>query len=160
MSLHDDVIKWKYFQRYRPFVRGIHRWPVNSPHKGQWRGALMFSLICAWRNGWVNNHESGNLRHHLAHYDVIVMLVLLWCALVLVDFTHTLEKHDDVIKWKHFLPYWPLALCEWIPLTKACNADLWFLTFFDVRLSKWLSKSRDVGDLRRHGAHYDVIVMK
>ena len=27
--------------------RGIHRWPVNSPHKGQWRGALMFSLICA-----------------------------------------------------------------------------------------------------------------
>ena len=33
-----------------PFVRGIHRWPVNSPHKGQWRGALMFSLICALNN--------------------------------------------------------------------------------------------------------------
>ena len=30
--------------------------PVNSPHKGQWRGALMFSLICVWINGWVNNH--------------------------------------------------------------------------------------------------------
>ena len=44
---HDDVIKWKYFPRYWPFVRGIHRWPVNSLHKGQWRGALMFSLICA-----------------------------------------------------------------------------------------------------------------
>ena len=29
--------------------------PVNSPHRGQWRGALMFSLICAWINGWVNN---------------------------------------------------------------------------------------------------------
>ena len=29
---------------------GIHRSPVNSPHKGQWRGALMFSLICVWRN--------------------------------------------------------------------------------------------------------------
>ena len=43
----DDVIKWKYFPRYWPFVRGIHRWPVNSPHKGQWRGALMFSLVCA-----------------------------------------------------------------------------------------------------------------
>ena len=26
---------------------GVHRSPVNSPHKGQWRGALMFSLICA-----------------------------------------------------------------------------------------------------------------
>ena len=39
---HDDVIKWKHFPRYWRFVRGIHRWPVNSPHKGQWRGALMF----------------------------------------------------------------------------------------------------------------------
>ena len=44
---HDDVIKWKHFPRYWPFVRGIHRSPVNSPHKGQWRGSLMFSLICA-----------------------------------------------------------------------------------------------------------------
>ena len=30
---HDDVIKWKHFPRYWPFVRGIHREPVNSPHK-------------------------------------------------------------------------------------------------------------------------------
>ena len=44
---HAEVIKWKYFPRYGPFVRGIHRSPVNSPHKGHWRGALMFSLICA-----------------------------------------------------------------------------------------------------------------
>ena len=41
---HDDVIKWKHFPRHWPFVRGIHRSP-NSPHKGQWRGTLMFSLI-------------------------------------------------------------------------------------------------------------------
>ena len=41
-QLYDDVIKWKHFPRYWPFVRGIHRSPVNSPHKGQWRGALMF----------------------------------------------------------------------------------------------------------------------
>ena len=39
---HDDVIKWKHFPRNWPFVRGIHRSPANSPHKGQWRGALMF----------------------------------------------------------------------------------------------------------------------
>ena len=44
----DDVIKWKRFPRYWPFVRGIHRSPVNSPHKGHWRGTLMFSLICVW----------------------------------------------------------------------------------------------------------------
>ena len=50
-AFHDDDIKWKYFPHYWPFVRGIHRSPVNSPHKGQWRGALMFSLTCAWING-------------------------------------------------------------------------------------------------------------
>ena len=47
--------------------------PVNSPHKGQWRGALMFSLICAWINDWVNNREAVDLRCHRGHYDVIVM---------------------------------------------------------------------------------------
>ena len=70
---HDDVIKWKYFPRYWPFVRGIHRSPVNSPHKGQWRGALMFYFICVWINGWVNNREAGDLRRYRAHYDVTVM---------------------------------------------------------------------------------------
>ena len=46
---------------------------LNSPHKCQWRGALRFSLICAWTNGWVNNRETGDLRRHRAHNDVIVM---------------------------------------------------------------------------------------
>ena len=73
MTIHDDVIKWKHMPRFWPFVRGIHRSPVNSPHKGQRRGALMFSLICAWLNGWANNREAGDLRRHRAHYDVIVM---------------------------------------------------------------------------------------
>ena len=73
VTTHDDVIKWKHFPRYWTFVRGIHRWPVNSPNKGQWRRALIFSLICAWMNGWVNNREAGDLRRHLTHYDVIVM---------------------------------------------------------------------------------------
>ena len=49
VTMHDDVIKWKHFPRHWPFVRGIHRSPVNSPHKGRWRRALMFSLICAWK---------------------------------------------------------------------------------------------------------------
>ena len=76
VSVHDDVIKWKHFPRYWPFVRGIHRSPVNSPHKGQWRGALMFSLICARINGWVNNGEAGDLRRYRVHCDVMVMIWL------------------------------------------------------------------------------------
>ena len=74
-SVHDDVIKWKHFPCYWPFVRGIHRSPVNSQHKGQWREALVFSLICTPIWGWVNNREAGELRCHCTHYDVIVMLM-------------------------------------------------------------------------------------
>ena len=51
---------------------------VNSLHKGQWRGALMFSLICVWINDWISNREAGDLRRYRAHYDVIVM-VMIWC---------------------------------------------------------------------------------
>ena len=70
---HDDVIKWKHFPHYWAFVWGIHWSLVNSPHKGQWCRALMFSLICAWTNGSVNNRDPGDLRCHWAHYDITVM---------------------------------------------------------------------------------------
>ena len=53
----------------------IHWSPVNSSHKSQWRGALMFSFICTWINGWVNNREAGDLRLHRAHYNVIVVKI-------------------------------------------------------------------------------------
>ena len=62
------IIKWKHFPRYWPFVS-----PVNSPHKGQPREALMFSLICAWTNRWVNNPNAGDLSRYRAHYDVTVI---------------------------------------------------------------------------------------
>ena len=58
---------------YWPFVRGIHWSPMNSPHNGRWRRALMFYLIYARTNGWVNNGDAGDLRRHRAHYDVTVM---------------------------------------------------------------------------------------
>ena len=70
---HDDVMKWKHFSRYWPFFRGIHRSPVDSHEKGQWRGALMFSLICTWTNGWANNRDTEDLRRHCSDYDVTVM---------------------------------------------------------------------------------------
>ena len=63
-SFHDDVIKWKHFSRYWPFVRGIHRSRVNTPHKGLWRGASTLSLICAWTNGRANNRNTGRLRNN------------------------------------------------------------------------------------------------
>ena len=59
-EFRDDVIKWKHFPRYWPFVRGIQRSPVNCPHKVQRREALMFFFICVWINGGVNNRETGD----------------------------------------------------------------------------------------------------
>ena len=44
----------------------------NSPVTG----ALMFSLIRAWINYWVNNAEAGDLRRHHTHYDVTVIILL------------------------------------------------------------------------------------
>ena len=74
-DVHDDVIKWKHFPRHWPFVREIHRSPVNSPHKVQWHEALILSLICAWTNAWVNNRDAGDLRRFRAHHDVTVVLL-------------------------------------------------------------------------------------
>ena len=104
---HDDVIKWKHFPRYWPFVRGIHRSPVNSPHKGQWRGALMFPLICVWINGWVNNREAGDLRRYRGHYDVSVM----WFILPLYN------GHGDILstRWHHSMPWDNRWYSQWKP---------------------------------------------
>ena len=75
-SLHrlgHQLVWWRHqletFSALLALCARIHRW--LPPHKGQWRGALMFSLI--WTNGWVNNREAGDLRRHRTHYDVIVM---------------------------------------------------------------------------------------
>ena len=92
---HDGVIKWKPFPRYWLFVRGIHRSPVDCPHKGQWRGASMFPfylpVICAWTIDLENNRNVGDLRRHL--YDVTVMtslLTKLLCSKCLTKYGGTL----------------------------------------------------------------------
>ena len=90
---------------------------TGSPHKGQWRGALMFSLICVWTNGWVNNREAGDLRRHRGHYDVIVMSDDLgstnyssWQT-----WTHLFNKVDAMVAdglafFHQQLWYWPISL--------------------------------------------------
>ena len=141
---HDDVIIWKYFQRYWPFVRGIHRSPVNSTHKGRWSGALMFSLICAQINGWVNNGGAGDLRRHRAHYDVIVIGE--W---VLV------EKQQCpwllIMTWKCFLHHWPSVwgIRRWpdgFPHKKLVMRNL--RVCFVISIKKLLCNFRIAGDLR------------
>ena len=108
---HDDVIKWKPFPHYWPFVRGIHRSPMKSLHKRQWRGALMYSLICAWINNRISTREAGNLRLHRAHYDVIVM-------------------HCEDIFWASTI-WWAVSLK--VPNSFSC--ELWHE--FKIHLHQW-----------------------
>ena len=72
-NTHNGVIKWKHFPHYWPFVQGIHQSPVNFPHKVQRHGISMFLWSALWINGWINNHEAGELGCHCPHYDVIIM---------------------------------------------------------------------------------------
>ena len=115
---HDDVIKWKHFPRNLPFVRGIHRLPVNSPHKGQWREALIFPLICAWITGWLNNGDAGDLRRHRAHYDVIEMKTHLF----FLSFSSLHNRPCVIWWWRLFSPCVPSSWCQmrgcfimWLP---------------------------------------------
>ena len=118
---HDGVIKWKHFPRYWPFVRGIHRSPVNSPHKGQWRGALMFSLIWVWINSWVNNREAGDLRRYRVHCDVIVMISGFMWDVITYPYVDILIKlgHGWEITSHHFMKLWLLIHVLILMLVKA-----------------------------------------
>ena len=83
--------------------------PVNSPHKDQWLGALMFSLICTWINGWGNNREAGDLRRHRAHYDVFVMRLFhtYWSKHTSVRCRHNAQYnvifHTGLLWLKHYI---------------------------------------------------------
>ena len=83
---HPILAWWRHqmeaFSALLAICARIHRSPVNSPHKGQWRGALMFPLICVWINGWVKNRQAGDLRRYRAHYDVTVMWIFsIFCGI-------------------------------------------------------------------------------
>ena len=98
-KIHDDVTIWKHFPRYWPFVRGIHRSPVNSPHKSQWCGALMFSLICVLNKrlgkqswGWWFETPSRPLwRHFNAH--------LLYISYIMLKTELKINEYFDNLWW-------------------------------------------------------------
>ena len=108
----DDIIRWKHFARYWPFVRGIHQPLVDSAHKGQWRGALMLSLIYTWRNDWANSRDGGDLRRHRACYDDTVMFtttrlgVTFYCPFSAFDQSSHRPKFVVIKTALHQNPVW------------------------------------------------------
>ena len=118
MSFTQHGASWwrhqiEHFPRYWPFLRGIHRSPVNSPHKGQWHGALIFFFICARINGWANNRKAGDLGRHSAHYDASVMcnqhtvcsneLYINWCIPCNGQTEYHFISDEFVVKYRSHL---------------------------------------------------------
>ena len=70
--------------------------------------------------------------------------------------------HDDVIKWKHFPRNWPsvrgIHRSPVIPPHKGQWRGTLMLSLTCAWINGWVN-NREAGDLRRHRAHYDVIVM-
>ena len=90
--------------------------PVNSPHKGQWRGALMFSLICAWINDWVNNREAGDLRRHRGHYGVNVMDTN-------CDNGFAVTHPDEIPTSVKSSGWWKGSSSGWLKIGSICHPD-------------------------------------
>ena len=165
----------EHFQRYWSFVKGIHRSPVDPPHKGQLRGALKF-LICAWTKGWANNRDADDLRRHRAHYDVAVMKIahtlqhmnwkwqfiddldimavyrlICWIVVVTKMTTNVYIIHNMEMLSAS------LALCEEKPpvtggfLTQRASGNLMFL--FMLPWKKLLTNSRVPGIMKRPEDH-------
>ena len=80
--LHDDIIKWKHFPHYGPFVRGIHRWqrPVtrsfdvffdlrlNKPLNKQWWGWWFETLS---RPLWRHCNDVTSHKHWITGLQVL-----------------------------------------------------------------------------------------
>ena len=113
------VMRLEYFGRARLIMRrhqmetfstllvvcaGISPVTGEFPSQSQWRGALMFSLICVWTNGWANNRDAGDLRRHRAHYDVTVVegkfvISCMWCQ-AMCERLCTPQGVEKGILWK------------------------------------------------------------
>ena len=50
--------------------------PVDSPHKDQWREALILYLTHAWTNNWANNLDAGDLKRHRTYYGGISIFLI------------------------------------------------------------------------------------
>ena len=119
--------------------------PVNSPHKGQWRCALMFSLICARMNGWVNNREAGDLRRHQAHCDVIVKLIY-WDSVKhhIIERTAHMPKHSVSSTWTFVSIYISLVPLRWRYMSVEgfhFAGDLLFIQRLNRAKTKYINKA-------------------
>ena len=161
-ALHDDAIKWKGFPRCWPFVRGICRSLVNSPDRGRWRGALMFSLmvivILCTRVKCVNavRMRASWWRHQMEifyallaacppatgefppHGPVTRSLDFSLMIIIRVKWVNAVyAPHDGVIKWNHFPRCWLFASGDHrSPVDSPCKGQLRVALIFSGSLKQ------------------------
>ena len=120
-----DVIKWKHFPCYWPFVKRIHRSSVNSPHKGQWREALKFSLICVRTNGWVNTRwfetPLPSLWRHCSDFHAWTPLDNMTAHLQRTNFSGI--SWMKVVQFWYFFEFCSLG-CDWWEVIIGSDNDL------------------------------------
>ena len=140
LMMHDDVIKWKHFPHYWPFV---HQW---IPHTKASKAELWCFLWSApWINGWVNKHDPGDLRHHSTHYDVIVM-----------DYQHT-----EI--WRKWLSLCRWHIPEWKPFSfysnfaKVCaNVCSWQCISSLVLIMAWYCRWQTITCANNYPVHWNI----
>ena len=97
---HDDIIKWKHFLCYWPFVWGIHRLPVNSPHKGQWLGGLISFWSASEPTVEANNKDASDLTCYRPFANVIVM----WCHCNVIHLFGSLDQYHLLFELAYNIP--------------------------------------------------------
>ena len=115
------------FSALLAFVRGIQRPPVNSPHKGQWHRALMFSLICVWikrlsqqSRGWWFETLSSPLWRHCNVYHSIISGIWFLCLLpIFIKLTHW-HKHINRILLENIVIQFAITLCAKLSVITIC----------------------------------------
>ena len=127
---------------------------VNSPHKGQWLAALMFSFIWAWINGWINNREAGDLRHHCAHYDVTVMRTSDFCQNLCWTRLHAFSIISRPLQWRH-------NASDGVSNHRrlVCLLNCWGVDQRKHQSSAWLVDSPHKGSVARKMFAFDDVIM-
>ena len=133
------------FPRNWPFVQGINRYQVNSPHIGHWRGALMFSLICVCINSWVNKKSWGWWFETLSRQ--------LWrhcygSVLYFYPDTSSISAYAiSAIHYRDGLP--PTAVYQYVAIKPTLAISEWFIGADDNRVLEYgiLGKSKNITEI-------------
>ena len=132
--------------------------PVTGefPHKGQWRGPLMFSLICVWIDGWVNNGETGDLRRYRAHYDVIVMfhcLLHYWPVVLGIQWQTEFPKRRYEKRLRHRV----LSLLDCTYLILVISGNIRLLPWNLKLLIRRLASNDEAGNWNLYGNYFSLL---